>query len=196
MLHDPNALLLYKLVLDLWEGEAIPYENRTGYNIGALIVDPQNKPVWFERNKVTPKTNATEHAELLAIRNYLTHTGLFDLKDHILYASLEPCIMCMGTMIMTNVKQVYFGQHDNKFGQAVERLNSNSTSINRNFLYPRAVSIEPAKTSFVQLLDDAHQKYVTETNDDVMARFLASDGARRVYELASKNVTQSFIPQK
>ncbi|HMU70745.1 MAG TPA: nucleoside deaminase [Chitinophagales bacterium] len=182
MISDPHVIELCKRLLDQWEGDDIPYENRKGYNIGALIVSPENKVVAFERNAVNVNANVTEHAELNVIRNYLRKSGRYDLEDHIIYTSLEPCIMCVGAMIMSNVKQVYYCQHDYNFANAAERLRIDSRAIKGYPPYPRTVSIAPANSDIVKKLDEAHAAYLQKTGDDIMARFLASEGARMVYE--------------
>lgn len=181
--NQKHVLKLFRYVLNHWEGEDIAYEQRSGYNIAALIVDAHDQPVWYERNKVNINANVIEHAELQAIQKYLRHSGLHDLKGHTIYASLEPCIMCVGAMIMSNVEQVYFCQHDHNFAHAAERLSIDSSSINGYPPYPRTVRVEPIHSDIVQHLDKAHKAYMQRTGETIMAKFLASEEARREYKI-------------
>lgn len=58
------------------------------------------------------------HAELLAIRKAARKSGSWRLLDTTLYVTLEPCVMCMGAIILARIPCVVFGCHDPKGGAA------------------------------------------------------------------------------
>ena len=60
----------------------------------------------------------TAHAELLAIRQAAETTGHWRLLDCTLYVTLEPCVMCMGAIILARVPRLVFGCRDPRVGAA------------------------------------------------------------------------------
>jgi guanine deaminase len=60
-------------------------------------------------NCVTATNDPTAHAEVVAIREACKKLGTFELKDCELYASCEPCPMCLGAIYWARPARVYFG---------------------------------------------------------------------------------------
>jgi guanine deaminase len=60
-------------------------------------------------NQVTFTNDPTAHAEVLAIRQACQKLGVFELAGCELYASCEPCPMCLGAIYWAHVSHVYFG---------------------------------------------------------------------------------------
>lgn len=58
------------------------------------------------------------HAELIAIRKAARKLGSWRLLDTTLYVTLEPCLMCMGAIILSRIPVVVFGCCDPKGGAA------------------------------------------------------------------------------
>ncbi|CAN5294424.1 tRNA adenosine(34) deaminase TadA [soil metagenome] len=56
------------------------------------------------------------HAEMLAIREAARSLGHWRLLDCILYATLEPCAMCAGAIVLSRVPRLVFGAADPKAG--------------------------------------------------------------------------------
>ncbi|MFE5317677.1 nucleoside deaminase [Paenibacillus sp. NPDC056579] len=59
-------------------------------------------------NCVHATIDPSAHAELLAIRDACKRLGTIDLSDCELYASGEPCPMCMGAIYWAKPRAVYF----------------------------------------------------------------------------------------
>ena len=59
-------------------------------------------------NRVAATNDPTAHAEALAIREACRKLGRFELKDCELYASCEPCPMCLGAIYWARVGKLYF----------------------------------------------------------------------------------------
>ncbi len=60
----------------------------------------------------------TAHAELVAIRRAAKKIGGWRLVGATLYVTLEPCIMCMGAILLARVAKVVYGCRDPKGGAA------------------------------------------------------------------------------
>lgn len=67
--------------------------------------------------------DATTHAEMIAIREANQHLGNWRLEDTQLFVTLEPCPMCSGAMILSRVKELYYGAPDPKGGTAGTLMN-------------------------------------------------------------------------
>ncbi len=59
-------------------------------------------------NQVTFECDPTSHAEVNAIRAASARLGTFNLSDCEIYASCEPCPMCMGAIYWARLKKVYY----------------------------------------------------------------------------------------
>jgi guanine deaminase len=78
-----------------------------GGPFGAVIA--QNGKVIAEGvNAVTSGLDPTAHAEIVAIRNACRSLNRFELADCELYASCEPCPMCLAAIYWARIKIVYF----------------------------------------------------------------------------------------
>ena len=58
----------------------------------------------------------TAHAEHLAIERAAKVIGSWRLEDCTLYVTLEPCVMCAGTVVMSRIPRVVYGAMDPKGG--------------------------------------------------------------------------------
>ncbi len=56
------------------------------------------------------------HAEMVAIRAAAKHMGNYRLNGCTLYVTLEPCMMCVGTIAHARLDKVVFGAYDPKSG--------------------------------------------------------------------------------
>lgn len=86
--------------------------------IAAIIVDTDGKIISEGRNMVGENeipNPRVSHAEVEAIRNLDIRTHPY-VKSYTLYAALEPCPMCMGTMVMGGIRHVIIGAHDDHGG--------------------------------------------------------------------------------
>lgn len=60
------------------------------------------------------KTNSSiMHAEIIAINDACGKLKSWRLENCVLYVTLEPCMMCMGAIIESRIKKVYFGASSN-----------------------------------------------------------------------------------
>ncbi|MGE5594191.1 MAG: nucleoside deaminase [Betaproteobacteria bacterium] len=79
--------------------------------IGAVIVH-DGRIIGTGSNKFSTTRSHIAHAELDALLNCASY-----LYDHghecIMYSTAEPCMMCLGAIVMANIRNVVFGMHDN-----------------------------------------------------------------------------------
>lgn len=73
------------------------------------------KIVSYGHNLTNKNKNATSHAEINCIEE-LTIQYNNDFSDLILLVSCEPCIMCAYALCLLNIRCVFFGCYNEKFG--------------------------------------------------------------------------------
>ena len=83
--------------------------------VGAVIVR-DGKVISKAHNQRETKKNALCHAEIIAINKACKKLDGWRLLDCDIYVTLEPCPMCMGAIIASRIKNVYFGAYDKKAG--------------------------------------------------------------------------------
>jgi tRNA(Arg) A34 adenosine deaminase TadA len=82
-------------------------EDNNGGPFGAVVVK-DGIVVGRGRNRVTSANDPTAHAEIVAIREACTNLKTFDLEGCELYASCEPCPMCLGAIYWANISSLYY----------------------------------------------------------------------------------------
>jgi guanine deaminase len=78
-----------------------------GGPFGAVVVTPDGT-VHEGVNRVTRDHDPTAHAEVVAIRRAAAATKSFDLTGSVLYASCEPCPLCLSATLWARIGRVYF----------------------------------------------------------------------------------------
>jgi tRNA(adenine34) deaminase len=58
----------------------------------------------------------TTHAEMIVIRQAAAQLHSWRLLDCTLYVTLEPCVMCMGAIILARIPRLVFGSRDPRVG--------------------------------------------------------------------------------
>ena len=107
-----------------------------GGPFGAIVVK-NGKIIARGCNQVTSTNDPTCHAEVDAIRKACAKLKTFELKGCILYASCEPCPMCLGAIYWARPKELYF---------AADRMRAAASNFNDAVIY-KEVSLPPGKRS-------------------------------------------------
>jgi len=97
--------------------EARKAEAKAEVPIGCVIVR-DGRIIARGHNLRETTQDPAAHAELIAIRKAARKLGSWRLLDTTLYVTLEPCIMCMGAIILSRIPTVVFGCCDPKGGAA------------------------------------------------------------------------------
>ena len=95
-----------KLALDQAK---ITMNENIGGPFGALIIDAKQEIVSIASNTVLGDHDPTAHAEMNAIRKATQKLKTHDLSGCTLYTTAYPCPMCLGAIIWSNIKKVYYG---------------------------------------------------------------------------------------
>ncbi|EKD46059.1 MAG: tRNA-specific adenosine deaminase [uncultured bacterium] len=86
--------------------------------VGAVVV--LNNEIVSEGFNCPIHTNdPTAHAEIIALRQAAQKLNNYRLPEITLYATLEPCVMCVGAMLHARIKRLVFGALDPKSGAII-----------------------------------------------------------------------------
>lgn len=100
---DPRRAFMSRAIelarLKMRAGEGGPF--------GAVVV-VEGAVVGEGWNRVTSTLDPTAHAEVVAIRDACRHLGRFALDGAEIYASSEPCPMCLGAILWARIGRLYY----------------------------------------------------------------------------------------
>jgi guanine deaminase len=123
-----------------------------GGPFGAVIV--RNGEIIAEGwNQVTSTNDPSAHAEVVAIRQACAKLKSFNLPDCDIFASCEPCPMCLGAIYWARLRRIYY---------ANTRQEAAQIGFDDELIY-KEIGLLPASRSIpaVQLMTpDAHKPFV------------------------------------
>lgn len=96
--------------------------------IGAVVI-LDGKVIARGHNRRTKRQLATAHAEIEAIEKACKKLKSWRIPDCELYVTLEPCPMCMGAVLNSRIKKVYFGAPEDK-GRSLTRELATANLLN------------------------------------------------------------------
>jgi tRNA(adenine34) deaminase len=100
--------------------------------IGAVVV-AEGRIVGRGFNQPMAALDPTAHAEILALREASRAVGNYRLTGATLYATVEPCLMCVGAALLARVERVVYGAAEPKFGALVSLLDVQALRANHRF---------------------------------------------------------------
>jgi tRNA(Arg) A34 adenosine deaminase TadA len=100
-------------------------EQKHGGPFGCVIV-LENEIVGEGYNMVTSTNDPTAHAEVVAIRAACKKLNTYQLSDCEIYASCEPCPMCLGAIYWARPKKVIY---------ANTRYDASTIGFDDDFIY-------------------------------------------------------------
>ncbi len=100
--------------------------------IGAVVV-LEGAVVGSGFNQPVGSLDPTAHAEVLALRAAAHSVGNYRLTGALLYATVEPCLMCVGALVHARVAAVVYGVADPKGGAVRSLLDPASLPLNHTF---------------------------------------------------------------
>jgi len=95
--------------------EARKAEREGEVPVGAILVRDR-RIIGVGHNRPIGLVDPTAHAEILALRQAASRTGNYRLPGTTLYATVEPCAMCAGSLVHARVSRLVFGTLDPRAG--------------------------------------------------------------------------------
>lgn len=84
--------------------------------IGAVVVDRSGQVIGRGYNKTHATQDVFGHAEIQALRQAQKKLGDWRMDGVKVYVTLEPCLMCLGAMMLARVAEVRYMVEDPTFG--------------------------------------------------------------------------------
>jgi len=120
-------------------------EAKAGGPFGAVVVI-DGEIIGEGWNSVTSTNDPTAHAEVVAIRNACETLNSFQLDGCILYASCEPCPMCLGAIYWARPTSIFF---------ACNRNDAANAGFDDQFIYDEiAGAIDDRRIESVNMMRD------------------------------------------
>ena len=107
---------------------------RGGGPFGAVIAK-DGKLISRGVNRVTQNNDPTAHAEIDAIRKAARKLKTFDLSGCEIYASCEPCPMCLSAIYWTHLDKIYY---------ANTKTDAKNIGFDDSFIYDE-IQLKPAE---------------------------------------------------
>ncbi len=111
--NQPDDSYFMDLALEL----AREAEQKGEVPVGSVVV-LEGDVIGNGCNSPIHTSDTTAHAEIMALREASASQANYRLPDCTLYATLEPCLMCVGAMIHARIKRLVFACRDPKSGAA------------------------------------------------------------------------------
>lgn len=86
--------------------------------VGAVVVC-KNRIIARAHNQTEKLTDATAHAEMLAVTAAANYLGSKYLSECTLYVTLEPCVMCAGALHWVQLQKLVYGASDLQRGYSL-----------------------------------------------------------------------------
>jgi tRNA(adenine34) deaminase len=86
--------------------------------VGAVVVC-RNRIIARAHNQTEKLTDATAHAEMIAMTAAANYLGSKYLSECTLYVTLEPCVMCAGALHWVQLQKLVFGASDVQRGYSL-----------------------------------------------------------------------------
>jgi tRNA(adenine34) deaminase len=106
---------LHESFMDAALEEARAALKETEVPIGAVVVQGE-VIVGRGHNKVEQTRDSTAHAEILAIRQAGLTLGDWRLTGCSIYVTVEPCIMCLGAILLAKISELVYALREPKTG--------------------------------------------------------------------------------
>ncbi len=125
--------------------------------IGAVVVQGE-LIIGRGHNQVEQTKDPTAHAEILAIRQAGLTLGDWRLSECRIYVTVEPCIMCLGAILLTRMGEIIYALREPKTGAIRSKIGASVIWAGEKLLITEGVRRSEAlfllQTFFAQVRDN------------------------------------------
>src|SRR6187200_1047457 len=112
--------------------------------VGAVVAC-RNRIIARAHNQTEKLTDATAHAEMLAVTAAANYLGSKYLDECTLYVTLEPCVMCAGALHWVQLQKLVYGASDVQRGFSL---------VGSPLLHPKTEIVKGVKAAEAKVLID------------------------------------------
>ncbi|MDO8945828.1 MAG: nucleoside deaminase [Desulfocapsaceae bacterium] len=82
------------------------------FPVGCVLVYGEKVIASGKRVHSCGRVNEMDHAEMLALRSFLDAELAIAPEEVVVYASMEPCLMCLSTLILNGIRKIVYAYED------------------------------------------------------------------------------------
>ncbi|QTA83475.1 CMP/dCMP deaminase zinc-binding domain-containing protein [Desulfonema limicola] len=134
--------------------------NKKEFPVGCVIVH-ENKVIaaGIRKGSANSFAGETDHAEMVALRNLEALNFDINRNDVSLYCTMEPCLMCFGAILLSNIGTIVYAYEDVMGGAARCKRNLLAPLYRREIaIIPNIMRIQSLNL-FKSFFSDPENKY-------------------------------------
>ena len=132
-------------------------ESRKAFEIGEIpvgaVIVVKNRIIARAHNQTEKLTDATAHAEMIAVTAAANYLGSKYLTECTMYVTLEPCVMCAGALHWVQLQKLVYGASDIQRGYSL---------INTSLLHPKTEVVRGIMADESKSLIDAFFRQIRQ----------------------------------
>ncbi len=109
------------------------------------VVELDGKTIGRGQNRTRRDSDPTAHAEMVALREAAAYRGDARLEGARLFVTVEPCLMCLGAILLARISEVYYGNVELKFGAVTSRFSLGGHERLRKVTFRRGLRQEECR---------------------------------------------------
>ena len=117
--------------------------------VGAVIVY-KDQIIARAHNQIKMLKDPTAHAEMIAITQAAAYLQNERLNECDIYATIEPCSMCVGAMILGRFKTIIYGANDPKTGACGSAIDLTKPGLLNHTIEVAGGILEPECRTIIQ----------------------------------------------
>ncbi|MBC2715343.1 MAG: nucleoside deaminase [Desulfobacteraceae bacterium] len=83
------------------------------FPVGCVIADKKNiLAIGFRHGTSGQHSNEIDHAEIVALRALYEKTAVENMNELTLYCTMEPCLMCLGAILISGIPRIVYAYED------------------------------------------------------------------------------------
>ena len=139
--------------------------------VGAVLVSADGMVLAEGFNQTISSCDPSAHAEIVALRSAAHAMSNYRLLSTTLYATIEPCVMCMGALIHARVTRVVYGAPDPKWGAAGSLYDfSSDERFNHRLEIIRGVCESECRRVIQSFFQKKRQQHIITISDEKVSK--------------------------
>lgn len=125
--------------------------------VGAVIVH-KGRIIARAHNQIKLLKDPTAHAEMIVITQAASYLENERLLNTTAYATIEPCAMCAGALVLARIKRLVYGASDPKTGAFGSKIDINKTNLNHKISVTKSVLEEDCSNLLKEFFKKKRQR--------------------------------------
>ena len=117
------------------------------------VIELDGEVIGRGANRTVRDSDPTAHAEMIALREASAKFGDHRLEGARLFVTVEPCLMCLGAIMLARISNVYYGADEPKFGAVTSRFSLAEHKRFRKVNFHGGIMADEAKALLAEFFD-------------------------------------------